>query len=449
MPTKKELLSPPSSTSTSPQHNVVPLVDAMAHMAYSARDTARAANIYDMMLRDTDCGVILCLAGSLISAGLQKLFVDLIRNNMVDAIVSTGANIVDQDFFEALGFKPLHRRRRVQVRRRRRRPPRAHDRPHLRHLHRRGRAPHLRRHHRRRSPTPSSPAPTAPASSSARWAPTSQRQRHAPRSTAAADSIVLAAYEKNVPIFCPAFSDCSAGFGLVAHQHARQGKPIVSIDSAKDFYELTQLKIANPTTGLLMIGGGVPKNFAQDIVVAADILGVDAPMHKYAIQITVADARDGALSGSTLKEASSWGKVDLTYEQMVFSEATLALPLIAGYAFHKTGATPPAPASTWPKSSTRSPSPPKLPAYSGRHSHNFRCRRFSPDERRTCSPASPPDFACPQFVFRDLRHRLLYPLATYSSVQVDSPVNQLTLTLVAVPTLALASRHYPADVTDP
>ncbi len=84
-----------------------------------------------------------------------------------------------------------------------------------------------------------------------------------------------------------------------------------------------------------MIGGGVPKNFAQDIVVAADILGVEASMHKYAIQITVADARDGALSGSTLKEASSWGKVDLTYEQMVFAEATIAFPLIAGYAYHK------------------------------------------------------------------------------------------------------------------
>jgi len=149
------------------------------------------------------------------------------------------------------------------------------------------------------------------------------------------DSIVFAAYEKNVPIFCPAFSDCSAGFGLVAHQHARQDKPKVSIDSAKDFYEITQLKIANATTGLLMIGGGVPKNFAQDIVVAAEILGNDAPMHKYAIQITVADVRDGALSSSTLKEASSWGKVDTTYEQMVFSEATLALPLIAGYAYHK------------------------------------------------------------------------------------------------------------------
>jgi deoxyhypusine synthase len=58
-------------------------------------------------------------------------------------------------------------------------------------------------------------------------------------------------------------------------------------------------------------------------------------MHKYAVQITVADVRDGALSGSTLKEANSWGKVDQGAEQMVYAEVTLALPLIAGYAYHK------------------------------------------------------------------------------------------------------------------
>lgn len=84
-----------------------------------------------------------------------------------------------------------------------------------------------------------------------------------------------------------------------------------------------------------MIGGGVPKNFIQDVVVAAEVLGIDADMHKYAVQITVADERDGALSGSTLKEASSWGKVETTWEQMVFSEATIAMPLIVGYAYHK------------------------------------------------------------------------------------------------------------------
>src|SRR5208282_5341491 len=108
-------------------------------------------------------------------------------------------------------------------------------------------------------------------------------------------------------------------------------------DGGKDFYELTQLKIHNPTTGIFMLGGGVPKNFTQDIVVAAEILGHDAPMHKYAVQITVADVRDGALSSSTLKEASSWGKVDTAAEQMVYSEATLAVPLIVGYAYHKGG----------------------------------------------------------------------------------------------------------------
>ena len=84
-----------------------------------------------------------------------------------------------------------------------------------------------------------------------------------------------------------------------------------------------------------MIGGGVPKNFAQDITVAADIMGFEARMHKYAVQITVADVRDGALSSSTLKEANSWGKVDSVFEQMVYAEATVAVPLIAGYAWHK------------------------------------------------------------------------------------------------------------------
>ena len=84
----------------------------------------------------------------------------------------------------------------------------------------------------------------------------------------------------------------------------------------------------------MYVGGGVPKNFTNDIVICAEILGTEVPMHKYTIQITVADERDGALSGSTLREAHSWGKVGLSYEQMVFSEATATLPLLVGYAYH-------------------------------------------------------------------------------------------------------------------
>ena len=337
MPTKKELLTTPIQHIDIKQHNVVALVDAMRQMAFSSRDTARAADIYEMMLRDQECGIILCLAGSLISAGLQKVFVDLVRNNMVDAIVSTGANIVDQDFFEALGFNHYvagdeYKYGAGDAELRELMIDRIYDtfidEEELRLC---DETTHQIANSLEPRPYSSREFIREMGAYLARNGKTPQ----AGSTNGGKDSIVLAAYEKNVPIFCPAFSDCSAGFGLVAHQHSRHGRPMVSIDSAKDFYELTQLKIANPTTGLLMIGGGVPKNFAQDIVVAADILGVEAPMHKYAVQITVADSRDGALSGSTLKEASSWGKVDLTYEQMVYAEATLALPLIAGYAFHK------------------------------------------------------------------------------------------------------------------
>ena len=300
-------------------------------MAFSSRDLHRAADIYDRMLKDKDCGVILCLAGSLISAGLKKVFVDMIRNNMVDAIVSTGANIVDQDFFEALGFRHYIAEERLKSG--------LHDGELREHaidriydtLINEDELRTLRRddpEDRRR--TGAAP-PQQPRVHPARWANTSRRTA----APSVADSIVYEAYKRDVPIFCPAFSDCSAGFGLVAHQVARGDGPKMSLDSAKDFYELTQLKIKNPETGLFMIGGGVPKNFAQDIVVCAEVLGHDAPMHKYAVQVTVADVRDGALSSSTLKEASSWGKVDTVYEQMVFSEATLAVPLIVGYAYHK------------------------------------------------------------------------------------------------------------------
>ena len=336
MPTKKDLLQQTIEHIDIKQHNVVPLVEAMQSMAFSSRDLARAASIYQRMLEDTECAVILCLAGSLVSSGLKQAIVDLIRNNMVDAIVSTGANIVDQDFFESLGFRHYiadevlksgtedSTLRELMI-------DRIYDtlidEEELR----------ICDDTMKQIVDSLEPKPYSSREVIAAMGAWLVKQGKTPDG-GGVDGIVLAAYQKDVPIFVPAFSDCSAGFGLVSHQHERQNKPKVSIDSAKDFYELTRLKIENPTTGLLMIGGGVPKNFAQDIVVAAEVLGIEASMHKYAIQITVADVRDGALSSSTLKEASSWGKVDTVWEQMVYAEATLAFPLIAGYAFHTNAA---------------------------------------------------------------------------------------------------------------
>src|SRR6185503_12268203 len=102
---KSDLLKEPIEHFDITKHNTISMVEAMSKMAFSARDLARASEIYDRMLADKDCSVILCLAGSLFSAGLKKIVFDMVQNNMVDAIVSTGANIVDQDFFESLGFK--------------------------------------------------------------------------------------------------------------------------------------------------------------------------------------------------------------------------------------------------------------------------------------------------------------------------------------------------------
>ena len=321
---KKELLSAPVRHIDIKKLNIVSLVEQMGDTAFQARNLSRAASIVDLMQQDKECAVILTLAGSLISAGLKQVIIDMIDNHMVDAIVSTGANIVDQDFFEALGFRHYQGTPFI-------------DDATLRELH----IDRIYDTYIDEDDLRVCDDTTAAIANAMQPGVYSSREfivemgKYIEANNHDKNSIVYKAYEKGVPIFCPAFSDCSAGFGLVNHQWNNPERH-VAIDSVKDFRELTRIKIENDKTGVFMIGGGVPKNFTQDIVVAAEVLGYeDVSMHTYAVQITVADERDGALSGSTLKEASSWGKVDTVYEQMVFSEATIALPLIAGYAYHK------------------------------------------------------------------------------------------------------------------
>jgi deoxyhypusine synthase len=307
------------------QVDVTPLVDMMGETAFSARDLARAGRILDMMVRDPEAGVILTLAGSIVSAGQKQVIVDLLRANMVDAIVSTGANVVDQDFFEALGFRHYQGDRFASdAMLRDLMIDRIYD-------------TYIDEEQLRicdDTVLQIADELTPGVYSSREFL--REMGRYLAERDLGADSILRTAYELDVPVFVPAFSDCSAGFGLVAHQ-VRNPEAHVAIDSVKDFRELTDIKVHQGTTGIFMIGGGVPKNFVQDIVVSAEFLGFEAEMHKYAVQLTVADERDGALSGSTLKEASSWGKVDLAFEQMVYGEATVTLPLVAGYAWHKRG----------------------------------------------------------------------------------------------------------------
>jgi deoxyhypusine synthase len=320
---KKDFLKDPVKHIDIKSFDATPIIDSMREMSFTSRDTANAADIYTRMIRENDCSVLLTLAGSTSAGGCMQVYVDMVKSNMIDVIVATGASIVDMDFFEALGFNHYKG------------SPYADDRQ-------------LRKFYIDRiydtyideeelqvcDHTIKEIADNMEPGAYSSREFIREMGKYLVDNGKKEDSLVRVCYENNVPIFCPAFIDSSAGFGLVKHQWDSPRRHI-TIDSIKDFLELTRIKMAAPVTGLFMIGGGVPKNFTQDTVICAEILGKDVEMHKYAIQVTVADARDGACSSSTLKEASSWGKVETVYEQMVYAEATSVLPLIASYLYHK------------------------------------------------------------------------------------------------------------------
>jgi deoxyhypusine synthase len=324
---KAELLSVPVEHIDIKSFDARPIVDAMKKMSFTSRDLGRAADIYNQMLSDPDCSIILVIAGSTSAGGCMDLYADLVTHNMVDAIVATGASIVDMDFFEALGHKHYQA---LEI-------P---DDDTLRSLYiDRIYDTYIDEEELQETDHTialiANQLDPAPYSSRAfiremgKWLIDNGKKDN---------SLVKLAYEHDVPIFCPAFTDSSAGFGLVKHQvdAMKAGRKYLTMDSIADFREVTDIKIKAGTTGLLMIGGGVPKNFTQDTVVCAEILGhEDVEVHKYAVQITVADVRDGACSSSTLQEAASWGKVSTALEQMVFAEATSVLPLLASDAYHR------------------------------------------------------------------------------------------------------------------
>ena len=320
---KKDLLKKPVEHIDITSFDSRKIISSMEKMSFVSRETANAANIFNEMIKDKECTIFLTLAGSTSAAGCMNIYKDLVKYNMVDAIVATGASIIDMDFFEALGFKHYQgsqfqddsELRKNYI-----------DRIYDTYID----EDELQMCDKKICEIADELEPRSYTSREF----IREIGKYLKKNSKKKDSLIETAYDNDVPIFCPAFTDSSAGFGLVMHQEKKPKKHI-TIDSVREFRELTEIKIQSKDSGLFMIGGGVPKNFVQDTVICAELLGKDVGMHKYAVQITVADSRDGACSSSTLKEASSWGKVDVTKEQMVFAEATSVLPLIASDAYHK------------------------------------------------------------------------------------------------------------------
>ena len=320
---KKEFLKTPVEHIDITSFDSRAIISSMEKMSFVSRETANAAKIFNEMIKDDNCTIFLTIAGSTSAGGCMHVYRDMIKYNMVDAIVATGASIVDMDFFEALGFKHYQGSQFENDKELRKNYI---DRIYDTYID----EEELQNCDKIICEIADKLKPKSYTSREFIY----EMGKFLKKNSKKKGSLIETAFDENVPVFCPAFTDSSAGFGLVMHQENNPENHI-TIDAVREFRELTEIKMKSKTSGLFMIGGGVPKNFIQDTVICAELLGKEVDMHKYAIQITVADSRDGACSSSTLKEASSWGKVDLTKEQMVFAEATTVLPLIASDAYHK------------------------------------------------------------------------------------------------------------------
>ena len=303
--------------------NTAALLDQYADASIQARNLGMAAQVFGRMLTDEERPTILLgLAGPLIAAGLRKVIRDLIHYNLVDVVVSTGA-ILYQDYYAAKGG--IHAVGN----------PEADDAELRELLIDRIYDTYVDEEKFQEFDT-----------SIARFADTLEPRNYSSREFISKlsgtiqdeNSILVAARKKGVPIFCPAINDSSIGIGLTEHYYCarKTGRPKIAIDSIRDNYELTQIVVKSKRTSAIYIAGGVPKNYINDSVVMGYIFGVDTGGHKYAVQLTTDVPHWGGLSGSTLSEARSWGKVNKKANfAMAFVEPSVSLPLLTSYALQK------------------------------------------------------------------------------------------------------------------
>lgn len=302
---------------------VAELVDSFSKMSIQARNIGHCAQVFEGMLTDEERPTILLgLAGPLIAAGLRKVIRDMIAHHLVDAVVSTGA-IMYQDYYQATGGRHWIG------------SPNADDT--VLHDLRIDRIYDTYVDEERFWQTDIRLGQFA---DSLEKRPYSSREFLALLGASIDDnhSILRTAYEQGIPVFAPALNDSSIGIGLTDHYYRMRqaGQPYMSIDSIRDNYELTQIVVKSPATAAFYVAGGVPKNYINDSVVMAYIFGMETGGHKYALQVTTDVPHWGGLSGSTLDEATSWGKISAkAYKAMAFVEPSVSLPLIVGTALER------------------------------------------------------------------------------------------------------------------
>jgi len=296
--------------------NLFDLVQAFQHTSFQSRNVFKCFDVFRNMLRDPACVIFMGLSGAMIPGGMRRVIHDMIEMKLIDVIVSTGANIF-HDIFESFGYRhyvgseegdddALRRNRIVRV----------YDA--LMDDHEINRVIHLL------SIVPEELEESVVSSRRYLEVLGSRLKDKA--------SILHTASQYGVPIFVPALSDSSIGIGLTfLHAQKKVTSEGLVIDQIRDSFEIAQLKRMASVTGAIYIGGGVPKNYIQQLGPVSELLFKQESGHRYAFQVTTDDPKWGGLSGCTFEEAKSWGKIEKeSAYAAVYMDATIALPLLVG-----------------------------------------------------------------------------------------------------------------------
>ncbi|MEM2050772.1 MAG: deoxyhypusine synthase [Thermoproteota archaeon] len=327
---KRFLKLPTNPIEVNPDKKISQLIDEMMFTGFQGRKVAEVVHVWSRMLKKKNIVIWFGLAGAMVPAGMRRIISYLIERRMIDVIVSTGANLY-HDLFEALGGKHYVGTHLIDdVKLRRERVDRIYD---------------VFADENRFYGTDLWIEKVFARTLKDDY-PYSSREvlyllgkllnRHAKDK----DSILVSAYRSGVPIFCPAFGDSSLGFSIMfANRRTRvvstDGKKSILkrkriiVDYLKDVDESSRITEKAKQTGVIYIGGGVPKNFIQQTAVIASYQTRHDKSHSYAIQISTDMPQWGGLSGCTFEEGQSWGKIGFRAQRVqCYADATIVLPII-------------------------------------------------------------------------------------------------------------------------
>lgn len=287
-------------------------------LSYQARNLGIALEIWMEMLRTRRNAIFFSLAGAMTAAGMRKTVAYLLENRFIDCLVSTGANLF-HDVYETLGIPHYQTH------------PGIGDQILLRHRLDRvydtlADEIEFRKIDRMTAEFSKEIAKEYPSGLCTREFFYRLGQFLEPLKKE--DGIITTAYRAKIPIYCPALGDSSFGIGMSVLCDGQETQ--LKFDMIKDVYETAQIAGSGKHSSVIIVGGGVPKNFIQQVEVTADYLGLSVSGHSFAIQITTDAPHWGGLSGATFEEAESWGKIrERAHRVTVYCDATIALTLLA------------------------------------------------------------------------------------------------------------------------